>query len=58
MRVFVITAVIVTAQWMLLQHFPDPKWVLPTLAVPALLLALSLSGAVGLVSRLTRGGRR
>ena len=58
MRVLVIAAVIVAAQWALIQRFPEPRWVLLTLAVPALLLALSLSGAVGLVSRLARGGGR
>jgi hypothetical protein len=58
MRVLLIAAVIVTAQWVLIHRYPDPRWVLLTLVVPALLLALSLSGAVGLVSRLARGGRR
>lgn len=58
MRVLVIAAVIVGAQWVLINRFPDPKWVLLTLTVPALLLALTLSGAVGLVSRVARGGGR
>jgi hypothetical protein len=58
MRVLVITAVIVGVQWALIQRFPEPRWVLLTLAVPALLLALSLSGVLTVVSRVTRGGRR
>ena len=58
MRVLLIAAVIVVAQWVLINRYPETQWVLLTLTLPALLLALSLSGAVGLVSRLARGGRR
>lgn len=58
MRTLMITAVIVIAQWVLIHRYPEPQWVLLTLSVPALVLALSLSGAVSLVSRVARGGRR
>ena len=58
MRSLLIAAVIVAGQWVLINRYPEPRWVLLTLSVPALLLALSLSGAAGLVSRLARGGRR
>jgi hypothetical protein len=58
MRVLVIATVIVVAQWVLIQRYPDPQWVLLILGVPALLLGLTLSGAVGLVSRVARGGGR
>jgi len=58
MRTLVITAVIVAVQWVLIHRYPDPQWVLLTLSVPALVLALTLSGAVTLVSRVARGGRR
>jgi hypothetical protein len=54
MRTLVITAVIVAVQWVLIHRFPEPQWVLLTLSVPALVLALTLS----LVSRVARGGRR
>jgi hypothetical protein len=58
MRTLVITAVIVAVQWVLIHRYPEPQWVLLTLSVPALVLALSLSGVVGLVSRWRVGGRR
>jgi hypothetical protein len=49
MRTLLITAVIVGAQWLLIHRYPEPKWVLLTLAVPALLWALSLNGVLALV---------
>jgi hypothetical protein len=60
MRVLVITLMVVAAEYVLIHQFPDPEWVLLTLTVPALLLALTLSGVVGVVSGLTgrKGGAR
>jgi hypothetical protein len=61
MRVLLIAGVIVTAQWVLIHRYPEPKWVLLTLAVPALLWGLTLSGLITLVSGVSRrvgGGKR
>jgi hypothetical protein len=58
MRTLVITTVIVAVQWVLIHLYPEPQWVLLTLTVPALVLALSFSGAVRLLARWSAGGRR
>lgn len=61
MRALLIAAGIVAAQWVLIQSYPEPKWVLLTLAVPALVWGLTLSGLITLVSGVGRrvgGGRR
>jgi hypothetical protein len=55
-RALVIALAIVTAQWALINRFPEPRWVLLTLAVPALFVGLTLSGVKALVGR--RGGVR
>lgn len=58
MRTILITLAIVTGQWVLIHRYPEPKWVLLTLTVPALLWALSLSGVLALASHRRGGGRR
>jgi hypothetical protein len=61
MRVLLIAAAIVAVQWVLIHRYPEPRWVLVTLAVPALLWGLTLSGLITLVSGVSRrvgGGRR
>lgn len=57
MRALLIAAVIVGVQWVLINRFPEPKWVpLLALAVPALFVGFTVSGVTALVSR--RGGGR
>jgi hypothetical protein len=58
LRALVIALAIVTVQWVLINRFPDPRWVLVTLAVPALFIGLTVSGVNALVGRRRGGARR
>ncbi|MFL6144913.1 MAG: hypothetical protein ACJ72N_23990 [Labedaea sp.] len=56
-RALVITTAIVLVQWVVIARFPDPKWVLLALAVPAFLVGLVVSGVVAVVGRRGSGRR-
>jgi hypothetical protein len=58
MRALLITLAIVTAEYLLINRFPEPRWVLLTLAVPALFIGVTVSGVKALVGGRRGGGRR
>jgi hypothetical protein len=58
MRALVITTAIVLVQWVVIQRFPDPRWVLLALAVPAFVVGLMVSGVVAVIGGRRGGARR